>query len=523
MAGISIHIGLNHVDPDAYDGWDGELFGCLNDANDMCAIAEANGFMATSLQESEATSSAVIAEIGRCARELTCGDILLVSYSGHGGQVADVETDEEDGFDETWVLWDRQVVDDELGALWAQFAAGVRIVVFSDSCHSGTVLRALYTPPPPAAQARQGVARAAQSLSADALFESLKKEALAGARPGPQAPRVRMMPPSVSSADAHRRRALYDTVQWAAGQQRSLEIQASVLLISGCQDNQLSLDGNGNGLFTETLKGVWNDGAFCGSYRSFWQDILRQMPMKQSPNLDLVGTDWPAFVDQQPFCIGLPAGAIPGVAADEPLPVVRQTLRRGASGESVRELQERLALHGFDPEGTFGSATEAAVKQFQASRRLGADGVVGAKTWAALDAEPAPRSRTEQVRSIRGAAPTTRTAAPAPATTNATGAGTRTRGTAPGARAAQGGPSADRIRQVQRMLQEAGYRLEVSGTLDADTERHIRAFQADEGLVPTGEIDDRTYDRLTAHAGGGAEIEQPQPTTTRGRGTAPSH
>ena len=34
----SIHFGLNHVDPGAYNGWDGELAGCINDARDMQAM-----------------------------------------------------------------------------------------------------------------------------------------------------------------------------------------------------------------------------------------------------------------------------------------------------------------------------------------------------------------------------------------------------------------------------------------------------------------------------------------------------
>ena len=33
--GISIHIGLNHVDPKHYQGWDGALNACIADANDM--------------------------------------------------------------------------------------------------------------------------------------------------------------------------------------------------------------------------------------------------------------------------------------------------------------------------------------------------------------------------------------------------------------------------------------------------------------------------------------------------------
>ena len=38
--GISIHIGLNHVDPKHYQGWDGALNACIADANDMRALAK---------------------------------------------------------------------------------------------------------------------------------------------------------------------------------------------------------------------------------------------------------------------------------------------------------------------------------------------------------------------------------------------------------------------------------------------------------------------------------------------------
>ena len=50
----------------------------------------------------------------------------------------DASADEPDRTDETWVLFDRQLVDDELYEMWPQFVPGVRILVLSDSCHSGT-------------------------------------------------------------------------------------------------------------------------------------------------------------------------------------------------------------------------------------------------------------------------------------------------------------------------------------------------------------------------------------------------
>ena len=67
---------------------------------------------------------------------------------------------------------------------------------------------------------------------------------------------------------------------------------------------------------------------------------------------------------------------------------VPQTIRRGSRGESVSQLQSKLAALGFDPgpiDGVFGPNTDAAVRGFQASRRLTVDGIVGPQTWSALE------------------------------------------------------------------------------------------------------------------------------------------
>ena len=62
-------------------------------------------------------------------------------------------------------------------------------------------------------------------------------------------------------------------------------------------------------------------------------------------------------------------------------------LRQGLRGPAVADLQRRLAAAGFSPgavDGDFGSLTYAAVKSFQRSRGITADGIVGAQTWDAL-------------------------------------------------------------------------------------------------------------------------------------------
>lgn len=65
------------------------------------------------------------------------------------------------------------------------------------------------------------------------------------------------------------------------------------------------------------------------------------------------------------------------------------TLKRNCRGEEVKKLQR--ALHLVD-DGIFGPLTEEGVKHFQRNHGLTVDGIVGAKTWAAIEAYPAPSS-----------------------------------------------------------------------------------------------------------------------------------
>jgi GH24 family phage-related lysozyme (muramidase)/peptidoglycan hydrolase-like protein with peptidoglycan-binding domain len=65
----------------------------------------------------------------------------------------------------------------------------------------------------------------------------------------------------------------------------------------------------------------------------------------------------------------------------------RPTVRRGARGAAVRELQ--VLLH-VDPDGVFGARTEAALRLRQRQFGLVADGIAGPKTWGVLAGEAPP-------------------------------------------------------------------------------------------------------------------------------------
>jgi hypothetical protein len=136
----SVHIGVNSVDSAAYGGWSGQLEGCENDAGTMQRIAEAESFTTRQLFTGDATSQNVLGAIQDAAQQLVAGDIFLLTYAGHGGQVPNLDSDDEDDQkDETWVLWNRMLLDDELRQAFAAFQQGVNIVILSDSCHSGTI------------------------------------------------------------------------------------------------------------------------------------------------------------------------------------------------------------------------------------------------------------------------------------------------------------------------------------------------------------------------------------------------
>jgi hypothetical protein len=280
--GYALHIGLNAVNPDNYEGWNGELFACENDVAVYKAIAEKAGFQSIhSLLTTAATSQQVLQHLQDAARLLQSGDILLLTYSGHGGSIIDANLDETnnfgsmDGFDETWCLYDRQLIDDELFDCFSKFKAGVRILIFSDSCHSGSVSR---NPIP---------------VTNDPATDPATYT------------RARVAPLSVLMRTYNKHKSEYDGIQaqLKAGKD---DIAAYVVQFGACQDDELAMEVWGNGMFTAKIQEVMKEE--INSYNDLFIAIKRGFSAQQHPNLYHYGDKAHEFLAQVPFSVQPMAG-----------------------------------------------------------------------------------------------------------------------------------------------------------------------------------------------------------------------
>ncbi|MET8570184.1 peptidoglycan-binding protein [Streptomyces sp. NPDC004783] len=141
--------------------------------------------------------------------------------------------------------------------------------------------------------------------------------------------------------------------------------------------------------------------------------------------------------------------------AARPATTTWPALRHGARGVDVATAQDLLAAagHRVSADGVFGTATTRAVKDFQKSRRLAADGVVGARTWTALSV------------TLRS------------------------------------GDKGRAVRALQRQLGQEGHRLAVDGVFGAGTASAVRAVQRAHGLSADGVAGPRTWAALLAAPG----------------------
>ncbi|HMC09271.1 MAG TPA: peptidoglycan-binding protein [Actinomycetota bacterium] len=126
------------------------------------------------------------------------------------------------------------------------------------------------------------------------------------------------------------------------------------------------------------------------------------------------------------------------------------------SVEPIRTVQELLRQHGFDVvvDGIFGPKTEDAVKAFQRSRGLTADGIVGNRTWPALIVQVSRGSQGDAVRAVQGQF------------------------------------------QARNLSGDPFRGLQVDGVFGPETERTVRTFQQAAELAPDGIVGPLTWNAL---------------------------
>ena len=98
------------------------------------------------------------------------------------------------------------------------------------------------------------------------------------------------------------------------------------------------------------------------------------------------GDDWVRRLQQECNKQGFSKQNVDGIAGPATLAGC-PTLKKGASGNITKLLQEKLVKLGYNTngvDGIFGSATYSAVREFQKTRGLSIDGIVGQNTWRKL-------------------------------------------------------------------------------------------------------------------------------------------
>jgi len=269
--GYSLHIGVNKVSKKHYSGWDGALRSPENDAKAMQKLAKTAGFeKSTLLLTTEAKRDAAMEEMQAMAKELQKGDLFFLSYSGHGGQVKDLNKEEIDRLDETWCLYDGQLLDDEIFWCLSKFRDGVRVVAMVDCCHSGTALKDIQ--------------------------DHVKKDPLPRRR-------KKVVPTEILIKTFEKNRKFY-TEKGKAPKLKNVQekIGATVIQISACQDDEVAYDGTKTSLFTEYLLKTWNRGKFKGSHRAFHKEIEEMIPLG-TPNYFTLGPKIASFTRSEPFRI----------------------------------------------------------------------------------------------------------------------------------------------------------------------------------------------------------------------------
>lgn len=199
------------------------LGGCVNDARDWESLFSRD-YEVSHLHNREATWSGIVNALRNLISESASGDVLVVTYSGHGMQIEDRKVlDEPDQLDEALVPIDYDstadvLIDDDIADLIDKLPEGVNLTFLMDCCHSGTITREIR---PFLRPKTRGVEYKERFLQVDkALAERIAKN-------------IRRRRKSERSVD------------------RGFQDVKSEILISACLPEETSKESGGSGLFTQ--------------------------------------------------------------------------------------------------------------------------------------------------------------------------------------------------------------------------------------------------------------------------------
>jgi hypothetical protein len=304
--GVSIHVGVNATTAPGINT--PALVGCENDAQKMFELARARGFVGVGdgpdepIIKDNATLENVTAKMVIAAEQLDAGDIFLFTFSGHGTRHGEEDPAEIDLKDETLVLHDKLLIDNVLRRIvWPKFKPGVRVVMVSDSCHSGGALMSLTD--------------LSGSDSSDVEFAAAMS--LAGGRENwsprtdrrttnvtqrPQnAFRFRVVSESQAQEHFNLLKAFYEELRGTLPEEAPL-VPANVLLLAACQEHETTKDGLPNGVFTQALLDVWNTNG-SKTYKQLTDAITQKLEEQNAgshPAMMSIG-ETPAFSDTEAF------------------------------------------------------------------------------------------------------------------------------------------------------------------------------------------------------------------------------
>jgi len=311
---LSLHIGINNVDPSYYQGFVPPLAGCLRDMANMRDLAQKLGYKTLALENAQATRKNILEQIESLGKLLAPGGILLITYAGHGAPIPDSDDDEDDKQDESWVTYDGFLIDDEINNCLATIPAGKRVVIVSDSCHSQSVSREVF------------LTSRVRCISKDIVREILKanNETVAGLR---------------------------------SGIATKAEPGAFVKLLAACQDNQFAKETGGAGVFTTRLREVYDDllnQQKSTTYFEFIKAINNRMNDNQqiADILNTGATNFD-FDNQHPFSIssqGAGGNDLAVVKKDaSPKQVVKEEVLIVKSGKKTIRIPVRSASRSSEP------------------------------------------------------------------------------------------------------------------------------------------------------------------------------